>query len=1488
MEEGIYICEDCKERIPIAKGTTDSLLIHILKHNHMVFETCTKETNKKSRISCCYCGNVNCLIMGYSDKTKSHVCLGCIGNKWVFSSELEWRDVVSSWHPLALSNAILDHLDSIPQTAGGKCSTVSEYAAGLNHFYLSRLASYQKERRTLSINGSFSAFDESRDGGCLRARVNGKDMLHFRAGMCCSMKAKSNGTRNMGCIVLLVEKDTILVHVTSKQTLPPKGECSLVIRTSVWEDLLYPVNAGRLRSGKNLSSTLMDNFLGKPGINGHYNNCSINDFKRVRLSGNERTELDFCARHELSIIECGSNPLKLAELAGITALSVQEGRKRQVAFVSTNDKLLDLVATIVNNMARDIKSDNTSLFCARVCNDDYVKSHANVQQYAIQTILPGSPSEDLYELNVARSKKLAEFPFLAVSSSETDCLQFMPTHVVVVLHAEYMSDVRMSGLLRGCDQLSLWCEKMMVQEEKPGVGDLGVARLVKMGMRVKSVVEGGEKKSGEKKVVENEKKENEEKPVEKVNQKEPAEKVNGKRNGRRKNGKRKNGNEKKPEGKTEEKKPVEEKAEEKPEQRAIEQKAEKKPVEEKKVEKEPVKKEEPAEEKRDEKVEKKPVEEKKVNEKKPAERKRDEKKAEKNVDEKKSIERVDEKKPAKELNAEKKERTTKAKNSNRPNTKNTEAKKTEVNETPKQEIVYREDGRVVAKASPKPKREQSGRRNRGKRQVKEEKKPEVKTETVESVKPEAKPVAEKKEMESKKEEKPKEKVVEKKEEIKEEEKVAEEKKPEEKEEIKEKVVEKTEEVKEEKPKEEKEEKPVEVKPEEVKLEEKAEEKREEKTIVVEKKEEVKEEKPKEEKKEEKRDEIKEKVSPVTEEKPVEVQKEEKKDEIKEEVKVEKEEEKPVAEEKPEEKPKEDIIEERAVKEEKPVEVTPVAEKSEEKPVAEDKTEEVKIEDTKEEVKEANEAKSEEPKPEEKEECEVIEEKPKEDEPSAIKPEELKPEAKPEELKPEIATPSEEPSNEEKQKDDEVLSEVLLSEVGFSEKPFEYASMLTTIEPLEVPNVPSEGLILPEKKQEEELDDPLLAKKETPPAPVEKPQEEVKEVKEVKPKSKHWLWWSLPKDDEYSNCYVGGLFLFSLCSTNTPFLRVAIQQPLRQQLHAVASAATRNPVHRSRPHSRSSNVQVRPRQVVLHELEQERSSRARAALTTHTHAAQIRHRRTLDFRLVLLLDRHSPATLLHLVTRRDQRLRHLVIVHEQARRVLAQSHTDSSRQRANVHQTLQLVLLLQVRHRVGEDQTTLRVRVAHLHKLALFITPQFYSHIVRLQNRARLVARIVDHVLHRRNRHHQVHRRVHSRQRLQRTQRRRRPAHVQVHVLDEVRWLQVQTARVEAHALAHHAGELRLRVVASTGERASLALHVGHDDEAWRAGGALSNSFDHIQLLAVEVGRLGVSGCGRAYLENADFDVVLVADLAAEEFQGSRVHLAGLLICPHARVHGSYA
>lgn len=263
--------------------------------------------------------------------------------------------------------------------------------------------------------------------------------------------------------------------------------------------------------------------------------------------------------------------------------------------------------------------------------------------------------------------------------------------------------------------------------------------------------------------------------------------------------------------------------------------------------------------------------------------------------------------------------------------------------------------------------------------------------------------------------------------------------------------------------------------------------------------------------------------------------------------------------------------------------------------------------------------------------------------------------------------------------------------------------------------------------------------------------------------------------------------------------------------------------------------------------------------------------------MLLQNRHGPAGLLHLRTRAHQLRRQLARVAEQSCGVLAQPHADGARQRAHVHQALQLVLLLHVRHRVRQDQTALRVRVAHLHKLALFLTRRHHPHIIRLQNRPRPVALCVHHVLHRRDRRHHVHRRVHSRQGLQRAQHRRGAAHIQLHVLDGAGGLEVQTARVEAHALADEARELGLGVVSTSSDGEGQQSHVRHDDQTRRYGRTLAHRLDQVQLLAVQVGRL----------QHADLDVVLVADLAAQQLQCARVHLAGLLIRPHARVHGSF-
>ena len=54
------------------------------------------------------------------------------------------------------------------------------------------------------------------------------------------------------------------------------------------------------------------------------------------------------------------------------------------------------------------------------------------------------------------------------------------------------------------------------------------------------------------------------------------------------------------------------------------------------------------------------------------------------------------------------------------------------------------------------------------------------------------------------------------------------------------------------------------------------------------------------------------------------------------------------------------------------------------------------------------------------------------------------------------------------------------------------------------------------------------------------------------------------------------------------LHVAMEKPVDEQLHAETGASLRNPVHLLRRHACSRDVQMRPRQVINHELLQEGS------------------------------------------------------------------------------------------------------------------------------------------------------------------------------------------------------------------------------------------------------------------------------------------------------------
>ena len=371
----------------------------------------------------------------------------------------------------------------------------------------------------------------------------------------------------------------------------------------------------------------------------------------------------------------------------------------------------------------------------------------------------------------------------------------------------------------------------------------------------------------------------------------------------------------------------------------------------------------------------------------------------------------------------------------------------------------------------------------------------------------------------------------------------------------------------------------------------------------------------------------------------------------------------------------------------------------------------------------------------------------------------------------------------KQNDDSFPAN-LSSEIGFSEEGFNLPDQVTEISPLpSVPNVQTSYFVSPvqENPTSEQETQSNAAPAEASAAPSSPPPTKpvFVETNPLLMPMRHAL---------LHNCLV--------CSTNTPLLLAMMQHPVRQQRHAIARTALRHPIHRFARHRRSCDIQVRPRQISLHELLQKRRRRASAAVSTFSHIPQIRHLAVQDFLLVFLLDRHVPAPLARSSAALDQLLHQLLVVSEESCGVGPQSHADRAGERADVHQTVDFVMLLHVRHRVRQNQPTLRVRIAHLHKSALFLAPRRHSHIERLQNRSGTVRLAPHHVLHRGDRRYQIHRRVHLRQRVHRAQHRRGAAHVQLHVLDVPRRLQIQPARVEADALSHDGAEFPLRAIAA--------------------------------------------------------------------------------------------
>ena len=129
-------CKICSSVVKSGTDDNDSLLLHILKNNHVEY-VLNEEGSEKSKPICCkYCGCTHALVIGYCFSLKAYVCLECIGKKSLFATQVKWEDAYSSWFPLALSRYMLSHKSVIPLDYSVEKMVKQKYALSFSADYL--------------------------------------------------------------------------------------------------------------------------------------------------------------------------------------------------------------------------------------------------------------------------------------------------------------------------------------------------------------------------------------------------------------------------------------------------------------------------------------------------------------------------------------------------------------------------------------------------------------------------------------------------------------------------------------------------------------------------------------------------------------------------------------------------------------------------------------------------------------------------------------------------------------------------------------------------------------------------------------------------------------------------------------------------------------------------------------------------------------------------------------------------------------------------------------------------------------------------------------------------------------------------------------------------------------------------------------------------------------------------------------------------------
>ena len=152
------------------------------------------------------------------------------------------------------------------------------------------------------------------------------------------------------------------------------------------------------------------------------------------------------------------------EYAFVTGISINRERKTPVVFISTSDNLLDMLTNQINSYFIH-KDRNETVRCVRLCSDDYFVAHKEISKYCIQQLVPAlapttSIREKLDQQCLFQANKLSlikTYPFITCSITEIPFLEKLSNCSYIVLDADYISNVRLSGLIPFASQMLLFC-----------------------------------------------------------------------------------------------------------------------------------------------------------------------------------------------------------------------------------------------------------------------------------------------------------------------------------------------------------------------------------------------------------------------------------------------------------------------------------------------------------------------------------------------------------------------------------------------------------------------------------------------------------------------------------------------------------------------------------------------------------------------------------------------------------------------------------------------------------------------------------------------------------------------------------------------------------------------------------------------------------------------------------------------------------------------